>query len=112
MRRLFYLLSIAMMLVVAITSCSVEDNSTYLPVNPPEEHADTARLTVIFYGTVGGSSDNQVETAWEIMKPYLNKKDVRVVVCYKYAKPDNFIGRFAKPGDVVLFELTDTTDLY
>lgn len=112
MRRLFYLLSIAMMLVVAITSCSVEDNSTYQPVNPPEEHADTARLTVIFYGTVGGSSDNQVETAWEIMKPYLNKKDVRVVVCYKYAKPDNFIGRFAKPGDVVLFELTDTTDLY
>jgi len=112
MRKLFHLLSIAMMLVVAITSCSVEDNSTYQPVNPPKEQADTARLTVIFYGTVGGASDNQVETAWEIMKPYLKNKDVRVVVCYKYAKPNLFVGRFANPGDVVFFELTDTTDLY
>ena len=111
MRKLFHLLSIAMMLVVAITSCSVEDKIIYQPVNPSEELADTARLTVIIYGTGGGASDDQIETAWEIMKPYLNKKDVRVVVCYKYAKPSKFTGRFAKPGDVVYFELTDTTDL-
>ena len=111
MKKFFYLLSIAMMLVVAIASCSVEDNSTYQPVIPPEAQSDTARLTVIFYGTVGGDADNQPETAWEIMKPYLKKKDVRVVVCYKYAKPIKFRGRFAKPGDVVFFELTDTTDL-
>ena len=90
MKKFFYLLSIAMMLVVAIASCSVEDNSTYQPVIPPEAQSDTARLTVIFYGTVGGDADNQPETAWEIMKPYLKKKDVRVVVCYKYAKPIKF----------------------
>ena len=112
MRKLFYLLSTAMMLVMAIVSCTVEDNSTYQPVILPEEESDTARLTVIFYGTVGSSDDIEVETAWEIMKPYLKNKDVRVVVCYKYAKPQDFGGRFAKPGDVVFFELTDTTDLY
>lgn len=51
MKKFFYLLSIAMMLVVAIASCSVEDNSTYQPVIPPEAQSDTARLTVIFYGS-------------------------------------------------------------
>lgn len=111
MKKLLFLLSTAMMLVMTITSCSVDDNNVPQPVSPSEEKADTARLTVIFYGTSGGNSDQQAETAWEIMKPYLHQKDVRVVVCYKYAKPDKFAGKYAKPGDVVLFELTDTTDL-
>ena len=110
MRKLFYLLSAAMMLVVAISSCSVEDNP-YQPVNPQEESADTARLTVIFYGTAGGSADVVAETTWKTMQSYLKQKDVRVVVCYKYGKPDNFTGQCAKPGDLVFFELTDTTDL-
>ena len=96
-----------MMMVVGITSCSVEDNP-YQPVNPIEEKADTARLTVIFYGTVGGQYDNQPETAWEIMKPYLHQKDVRVAVCFKYGKKG---GKYGKPGDLVFFELTDTTNL-
>ena len=82
-----------MMLVMTITSCSVDDNNVPQPVSPSEEKADTARLTVIFYGTSGGNSDQQAETAWEIMKPYLHQKDVRVVVCYKYAKPDKFDGK-------------------
>lgn len=107
MRKLFYLLSTAMMMVVGITSCSVEDNP-YKPVNPTEEKTDTARLTVIFYGTVGGYNDNEPETAWEIMKPYLHQKDVRVAVCFKYSKRG---GKYGKPGDLVFFELTDTTDL-
>ena len=107
MRKLFYLLSTAIMLVVGITSCSVEDNP-YQPVNPTGEKADTARLTVIFYSTVGGSDDNQAETAWEIMKPYLHQKDVRVAVCFKYG---TIGGKYGKSGDVVFFELTDTTDL-
>lgn len=107
MRKLFYLLSTAMMLVMGITSCSVEDNP-YQTVNPTEEKADTARLTVIFYGTVGGESDVEPETAWEIMKPYLHQKDVRVAVCFKYGKKG---GKYGKPGDLVFFELTDTTDL-
>lgn len=107
MKKLFYLLATAMMMVVGITSCSVEDNP-YQPVNPTEEKADTARLTVIFYGTVGGQSDDQPETAWEIMKPYLHQKDVRVAVCFKYSKKG---GKYGKPGDLVFFELTDTTNL-
>lgn len=110
MRKVFYLLSIALMLAVTFVSCSVEDNGGS-PVFPPEEKVDSARLTIIFYGTVGGSADPQVEEAWEIMKPYLHQKDVRVMVCYKYAKPDKFQGKYAKPGDLVLFELTDTTNL-
>jgi len=112
MKKLVFLLSAAMMLLMTVTSCSVDDNSIPQPVSPSEEKVDTARLTVIFYGTVGGRSDEQAETAWEIMKPYLHKKDVRVVVCYKYAKPEKFVGTYAKPGDLVFFELTDTTDLY
>ena len=110
MRKVFYLLSIALMLAVTFVSCSVEDNGGS-PVFPPEEKVDSARLTIIFYGTVGGNADPQAEEAWEIMKPYLHQKDVRVMVCYKYAKPDKFQGKYAKPGDVVLFELTDTTNL-
>lgn len=107
MRKLFYLLATAMMMVVGITSCSVVDNPSQ-PVNPTEEKADTARLTVIFYGTVGGQYDEQPETAWEIMKPYLHQKDVRVAVCFKYGKKG---GKYGKPGDLVFFELTDTTNL-
>ena len=110
MKRLFYLLSTALVLAVTIVSCAVEDNGGS-PVVPPEEKVDSARLTIIFYGTVGGNADSQAETAWEIMKPYLHQKDVRVMVCYKYAKPDRFDGKYAKPGDLVLFELTDTTNL-
>ena len=71
MKKLLFLLSTAMMLVMTITSCSVDDNNVPQPVSPSEEKADTARLTVIFYGTSGGNSDQQAETAWEIMKPYL-----------------------------------------
>lgn len=111
MRKVFYLLSMALVLAVTIVSCAVEDNGGS-PVVPPEEKVDSARLTIIFYGTVGGHADGEAETAWEIMKPYLHQKDVRVMVCYKYAKPDEFKGKYAKPGDLVLFELTDTTDLY
>ena len=107
MRQLFYLLSTAMMMIVGITSCSVEDNP-HQSVNPTKEKSDTARLTVIFYGTVGGYDDDQPETAWEIMKPYLHQEDVRVAVCFKYSKLG---GKYGKPGDLVFFELTDTTDL-
>ena len=82
MKRLFYLLSTALMLAVTFVSCSKEDNGGS-PVVPPEEKVDSARLTIIFYGTVGGNADSQAETAWEIMKPYLHQKDVRVMV-YRY----------------------------
>ena len=107
MRQLFYLLSTVMMLFVGLSSCSVDDDPSQ-PVNPSEEKADTARLTVIFYGTVGSDHDDQPETAWEIMQPYLHQKDVRVAVCYKYGKNG---GKYGKSGDLVFFELTDTTDL-
>ena len=111
MKRLFYPLTAALVTIMAMMSCSIEDNANPQPVNPEEVKPDTARHTIIYYGTVGGNSDDQSETAWQIMQPFLKKKDVRVIVCYKYAKPEYFNGKFAKPGDLVLFELTDTTDL-
>ena len=98
-------------LSISIFSCKDDDDDVSRPDVPTEEQADTARLTVIFYGTVGEDNDVQAEEAWRVMQPYLKQKDVRVVVCYKYAKPDFFAGEYAKPGDVVFFELTDTTDL-
>ena len=113
MRKLLHLLSAAVVIALSVTSCTPVDNPVS-PVTPPEPvvKADTARHTIIMYGVVGGASDPQIETAWEIMKPYLNdRKNVRCVVCYKYAKPEHFAGKYAKPGDLVLFELTDTTDL-
>lgn len=113
MRKLLHLLSATVVIALSVTSCTPVDNPVS-PVTPPEPvvKADTARHTIIMYGVAGGSSDPQIETAWEIMKPYLNdRKNVRCVVCYKYAKPEDFAGKYAKPGDLVLFELTDTTDL-
>ena len=113
MKKQLKQLSLFAVLALSVTSCTPVDNPVS-PVTPPEPvvKADTARHTIMMYGVAGGASDPQIEAAWEIMKPYLNdRKNVRCVVCYKYAKPEGFAGKYAKPGDLVLFELTDTTDL-
>ena len=77
-----------------------------------------AKYTVFVYGNAGGKMDNIIEDGfWETTQKYLtDHNNVRVVCMYKYGKdePDAgnpFKGKYAKPGDIVWFELTDKTDL-
>ena len=77
-----------------------------------------AKYTVFVYGNAGGKMDNIIEDGfWEATKKYLtDHNNVRVVCMYKYGKdePDAgnpFKGKYAAPGDIVWFELTDKTDL-
>ena len=77
-----------------------------------------AKYTMFVYGNAGGRMDDIIETGfWETTKKFLtDHNNVRVVCMYKYGKdePDvgnPFKGKYAKPGDIVWFELTDKTDL-
>ena len=77
-----------------------------------------AKYTMFVYGNAGGKMDDTIETGfWETIQKYLtDHNNVRVVCMYKYGKdePDAgnpFKGKYAKPGDIVWFELTDKTDL-
>ena len=77
-----------------------------------------AKYTVFVYGNAGGKMDDIIESGfWEKIQKYLtDHNNVRVVCMYKYGKdnPDAgspFKGKYAKPGDIVWFELTDKTDL-
>lgn len=78
-----------------------------------------AKYTVFVYGNAGGEMDNIIEFGfWERVKQYLTDHDnVRVVCLYKYGKDEvngdvhSFTGKYAEPGDIVWFELTDKTDL-
>jgi hypothetical protein len=78
-----------------------------------------AKYTVFVYGNAGGEMDNVIEFGfWERVKQYLTDHDnVRVVCLYKYGKDEvkgdvhSFTGKYAEPGDIVWFELTDKTDL-
>ena len=78
-----------------------------------------AKYTVFVYGNAGGEMDNVIEFGfWERVKKYLADHDnVRVVCLYKYGKDEvngdvhSFTGKYAEPGDIVWFELTDKTDL-
>ena len=77
-----------------------------------------AKYTVFVYGNAGGRMDDAIEQGfWETTQKYLtDHNNVRVVCMYKYGKdePDAgnpFAGKYAKPGDIVWFELTDKTDL-
>ena len=82
-------------------------------VNVPQP----ARYTVFVYGNAGGTMDKIIEYGfWEKIQPLLkDHNNVRVVCFYKYGKdlPPKmpFSGKYADPGDIVWFELSDTTDL-
>ena len=82
-------------------------------VNVPQP----ARYTVFVYGNAGGTMDKIVEYGfWEKIQPLLkDHNNVRVVCFYKYGKDlppkMRFTGKYADPGDIVWFELNDTTDL-
>ena len=83
-------------------------------VNVPQP----ARYTVFVYGNAGGTMDKIIEYGfWEKIQPLLtDHNNVRVVCFYKYGKdlPENrkpFTGKYADPGDIVWFDLNDTTKL-
>ena len=82
-------------------------------VNVPQP----ARYTVFVYGNAGGTMDKIIEYGfWEKIQPLLtDHNNVRVVCFYKYGKdlpPKRpFTGKYADPGDIVWFDLNDTTKL-
>ena len=83
-------------------------------VNVPQP----ARYTVFVYGNAGGTMDKIIEYGfWEKIQPLLkDHNNVRVVCFYKYGKdlPEDrkpFTGKYAEPGDIVWFDLNDTTKL-
>ena len=83
-------------------------------VNVPQP----ARYTVFVYGNAGGTMDKIIEYGfWEKIQPLLkDHNNVRVVCFYKYGKdlPEErkpFTGKYADPGDIVWFDLNDTTKL-
>jgi len=83
-------------------------------VNVPQP----ARYTVFVYGNAGGTMDAIIEYGfWEKIQPLLkDHNNVRVVCFYKYGmKPtdekNSYPGKYAEPGDIVWFELNDTTNL-
>ena len=76
-----------------------------------------ARYTVFVYGNAGGTMDKIIEYGfWEKIQPLLtDHNNVRVVCFYKYGKDlppkRRFTGKYAEPGDIVWFDLNDTTKL-
>ncbi|MBR0527741.1 MAG: hypothetical protein IJJ98_13805, partial [Prevotella sp.] len=83
-------------------------------VNVPQP----ARYTVFVYGNAGGTMDAIIEYGfWEKIQPLLKDPgNVRVVCFYKYGKKpsdenNSYAGKYADPGDIVWFELNDTTNL-
>ena len=83
-------------------------------VNVPQP----ARYTVFVYGNAGGTMDKIIEYGfWEKIQPLLkDHNNVRVVCFYKYGKKPtdekkSYPGKYADPGDIVWFDLNDTTKL-
>ena len=77
-----------------------------------------SKYTVFVYGNAGGKMDEIIEFGfWERVQKYLtDHNNVRVICMYKYGKDQpeikkGFTGKYAAPGDIVWFELKDTTDL-
>ena len=75
-----------------------------------------SKFTVFVYGNAGGTMDIAIEEGfWEQAKAFLtDHNNVRVVCFYKYGKDlpqASFSGKYAAPGDIVWFELTNETDL-
>ena len=86
---------------------------------------DLARYTVVVFGTAEGYSDSTIENVYEGVQSLMDEKDVRILFCYKYGKEvsyeddletgekveHSFVGKYAKPGQFVAFELTKNLDL-
>ncbi len=72
-----------------------------------------ADYTVIIYGMAGGQMDCFMETIWKETKALLPEDGkVRVLAVNKYGKDgDHYSGRYGKPGELAVFELTPDTEL-
>jgi len=108
------------------TSCSNEDNAQAGDDTPSTVKA---KVGIIIYGNAGGNMDELIESYFfDKVAPLLSDpSNVRVGVCYKYGRdkdnviampggetitiPHTFTGKYAKSGQVVLFELTSKTPL-
>lgn len=118
----------ALALVCALfAGCADYDDSVDSPLfgsAGKEAVIDTARYTVIIYGNAGGNMDSIVEGVYEQMQPLMESKDVRVFFFYKYGTDSSvveideddviktpFNGKYAKPGQLVAFEMTKDLDL-
>lgn len=100
--------------------CSDGESSSASSTEPSvktEASIDSARYTVVIYGTAEGYCDSIIEDAYKKVQPLLKDSDVRILVSYKYGveyneeEPKHFTGKFAKPGQLVTFELTEDLDL-
>ena len=113
MRQLVF--SVVLCGVGVCTSCSSDDDDKAPKEQTPgtDVKRDRARYTVLIYGNAGGRMDQVIENTWDKLKPILDDStNVRVLVMYKYGKEsEKFSGRYGKPNDLVLFELTNKTDL-
>ena len=125
--RKFYLFVIAALVgSMTFTSCSNEDNAQAGDDTPSTVKA---KVGIIIYGNAGGNMDELIESYFfDKVAPLLSdSSNVRVGVCYKYGRdkanviampggetitiPHTFTGKYAKSGQVVLFELTSKTPL-
>ena len=113
MRQLVF--SVVLCGVGVCTSCSSDDDDKSPKEQTPgtDVKRDRARYTVLIYGNAGGRMDQVIENTWDKLKPILDDStNVRVLVMYKYGnESEKFSGRYGKPNDLVLFELTNKTDL-
>ena len=92
-------------------------SSSSSPESSVETSLDSAHYTVVIYGTAEGQMDSVIEDAYKKVQPLLKNGDVRILVSYKYGveydkdAPEHFTGNYAKPGQLVTFELTEDLDL-
>jgi hypothetical protein len=105
MRKFFLFVLPAMALLTGMTACNRD--------NRPDPSADgKARYTIMVYGNAGGSMDNVIECLWERAKPLMKNNEVRLGFFYKYGKKaKESPQKYADPGNLLFFELTDKTNL-
>ena len=111
---------------MTFTACTNEDNAQAGDDTPSTVKA---KVGIIIYGNAGGDMDGLIENFFfNSVGPLLSDpSNVRVGVCYKYGRdeahviakpgggtikiPHTFTGKYAKSGQVVMFELTSKTPL-
>lgn len=67
------MLAATIVLGTALTSCSIADDPV---TNPSGETTDKARLTIIYYGTIGQDNDNTAEDMWKTAQQMLKEHKV------------------------------------
>ena len=119
-KKLFLALTLLGAYFVGCSDGESSSASSPEPAVETEASIDSARYTVVIYGTAEGQMDSVIEDAYKKVQPLLKDSSVRILVSYKYGveyndedeeEPRHFTGKFAKPGQLVTFELTKDLDL-